>query len=66
MVKECSNCFFYKDYGCHKNPPVRLPRIFDQSATAGNRIRNEAIIWGWPYVIPKDWCGKWKKVKRWC
>jgi phenylpropionate dioxygenase-like ring-hydroxylating dioxygenase large terminal subunit len=58
-IEECANCRFHRDGECHKAPPVRLPRKFDAVATAGNRVREEALIWGWPGVGENDWCGGW-------
>ena len=54
----CNSCKFFGGDGCHLNPPVRLPRKFNEHATAGNRIRDEELIWGWPPVGPNDWCGQ--------
>lgn len=66
MTQNCSNCRFYRNYGCHKVPPVRLPREFSQDATAGNRVRNEMVRWGWPEVAPHvDWCGDWRSTVNW-
>lgn len=57
----CKACKFYEasDSTCRINPPVRLPRKFESSATAGNRVREETLIWGWPAVDKYDWCGRW-------
>lgn len=57
----CSECLFYetRDSTCRFNPPARLPRQFDSTATANNRKRDETIIWGWPVVEIFDWCGRW-------
>jgi hypothetical protein len=56
----CVNCRYHRapDGTCHFDPPVRLPRRFDESATAGNRVRDEELLWGWPVVKEDDWCGK--------
>jgi hypothetical protein len=54
----CGNCFFYRTGSCRKSPPVRLPRRFDTKATEGNRVRDEELIWGWPVVGYKGWCGE--------
>ncbi|MCK1536840.1 MULTISPECIES: hypothetical protein [unclassified Bradyrhizobium] len=63
MNDRCENCRFYRliEYRgeCHAAPPVRLPRKFEDGATAGNRVRDEKLIWGWPSVKPGDWCGQW-------
>ena len=58
----CVSCMFYevRDGTCRHNPPVRLPRKFEENATAGNRVRNETLLWGWPSVNDKDWCGQWR------
>lgn len=55
----CWNCGFYsqRTKECRAAPPVRLPRQFTPDATAGNRVRDEALIWGWPRTKPDDWCG---------
>lgn len=60
MNTTCAYCKFYDSTvgECHKSPPVRLPRRFDGQATAGNRVRNEEVIWGWPSSKPLDWCGE--------
>ncbi len=54
----CYRCvaFNRNDSTCHLHPPVRLPRKFDQSATSGNRVRDEELIWGWPKVLGTAWC----------
>jgi hypothetical protein len=58
MTTACANCKFYDgDGACHLHPPVRLPRRFTGEASAGNRVRDEEIFWGWPQVKPDDWCG---------
>lgn len=59
-VKECGGCHFFREQTCRHDPPVRLPRKFDDKATAGNRVRLENLEWGWPHVNSTDWCGKWK------
>ncbi len=58
--ERCDNCLFYRPGACHQLPPVRLPRKFDDRATAGNRVRDESMSWGWP--CPNDWCGQWSPV----
>jgi hypothetical protein len=58
MEQVCSSCHFYRGGECHKAPPVRLPRKFDETATAGNRVRVEEHIWGWPQVPEDGWCGE--------
>jgi hypothetical protein len=58
IARTCLECKFYRLGECHLNPAVRLPRKFDASASAGNRIRDEEIIWGWPLTGPKNWCGQ--------
>jgi hypothetical protein len=62
----CVQCKFYEasDSTCRFNPPVRLPRKFDTFATAGNRIREETLIWGWPAIDRYDWCGQWAQTKE--
>jgi len=62
----CKACKFYEasDSTCRINPPVRLPRKFDANATAGNRVREEALIWGWPSVDRYDWCGQWRRDQQ--
>lgn len=45
---------------CHMAPPVRLPRRFVDTASAGDRVRDETLIWGWPEIRPGDWCGQFK------
>ena len=61
----CASCKFFEsaDSTCRINPPARLPRKFDAAATSGNRVREEALIWGWPAVTDMDWCGQWKPVR---
>lgn len=58
----CKNCRFYKSMfeECRLLPRVRLPRQFVEGATPGNRVRDEAILWGYPKHSPDDWCGKWE------
>lgn len=60
----CRRCQFYEasDSTCRFNPPVRLPRKFSEEATAGNRVREEALIWGWPVIDRYDWCGHWSSA----
>lgn len=53
----CATCRSYRSGECHAAPPVRLPRKFNAMATAGNRVRDEGVTWGWPTVRPTDWCG---------
>lgn len=62
----CQACkFFNADTSeCRKSPPVRLPRRFDSSATAGNRVRDEELLWGWPIVKADDWCGEFSRRER--
>ena len=57
VIEQCDSCKFYRLGECHLNPPSRLPRKFDAQATAGNRVRDEELIWGWPLTGPKNWCG---------
>jgi len=59
----CTTCVFYdaEVFECHRHAPVRLPRRFSNDATAGNRVRDESLIWGWPKTGPHDWCGDWKE-----
>lgn len=58
----CPECMNYepKDSTCRAAPPVRLPRKFEASATAGNRVRDETLLWGWPTVSKTDWCAQFK------
>lgn len=60
-AETCFRCKFYERDGstCRINPPVRLPRKFSETATAGNRVREETLIWGWPAISKFDWCGQW-------
>jgi hypothetical protein len=59
----CANCNYFDKYGmCRFNPPIRLPRRFDERATKDSRVRDERLIWGWPIVNPTDWCGQWQDV----
>lgn len=60
MMQSCENCMYRLALQCRKLPPVRLPRTFTNDATAGNRIRNEQLIWGWPAIEMRDWCGEWR------
>jgi hypothetical protein len=64
-MRECRNCakFDAASHTCRAAPPVRLPRAFSDKATAGNRVRDEQLIWGWPDVEPYDWCYKWKRER---
>ncbi len=70
VFKLCKNCKFYNpiyanDQGeCRRSPPIRLPRQFTTEATAGNRVRNEELLWGFPLVATVDWCGKFKRGKK--
>ncbi|MGR4927374.1 hypothetical protein ACIPUD_11260 [Bradyrhizobium sp. CAR08] len=64
MIHSCTTCKFYSAETCRRSPPVRLPRKFDTAATAGNRVREEALIWGWPAVRPTDWCGEHVKAQK--
>lgn len=57
MAERCAECKYQRDGECHMMPPVRLPRKFSETATAGNRIRDELLLWGWPVVLPEQWCG---------
>ncbi|MGY4224432.1 hypothetical protein ACVMIH_001793 [Bradyrhizobium sp. USDA 4503] len=57
-ANNCTTCKFYRNDTCRRSPPVRLPRKFDPDASAGNRVRDESLIWGWPVVQPTDWCGE--------
>lgn len=59
----CHNCRFFVADTCRKSPPVRLPRRFDSTATAGNRVREEALLWGWPQVPVDGWCGEWAEAR---
>lgn len=54
----CGTCRFRVGDECRKSPPVRLPRKFDGSATSGNRVRDEGLLWGWPKIELTDWCGE--------
>lgn len=65
MIRICQDCKFWSMANeCHRSPPVRLPRRFSDEASAGNRVRQEEILWGWPEVYAGDWCGKFvEKVK---
>jgi hypothetical protein len=54
----CETCIFRAGDECRKSPPVRLPRKFSGSATSGNRVRDEALLWGWPKIERTDWCGE--------
>lgn len=58
----CVTCVFYDadHFECRRHPPLRLPRRFSSEASAGNRVREENIIFGWPQTGPNDWCGDWK------
>jgi len=58
MIDTCANCRWWRqeDETCHAAPPVRLPRKFDPVASAGNRVRLEALIWGWPVCAADDFC----------
>lgn len=58
----CVGCTYFSNNECHKSPPVRLPRKFDTQATNAARIRDEALIWGWPKVSNNDWCGEFKPL----
>ena len=62
----CDRCIFGREgvsgLECHKSPPVRLPRQFAPQSDAGNRVRDETLIWGWPHVERSDWCGEFKPV----
>jgi hypothetical protein len=55
---KCATCKWWRtaDKTCHAAPPVRLPRRFNESATAGNRVRDESLIWGWPVCAADDFC----------
>ncbi|MCK1577891.1 hypothetical protein [Bradyrhizobium sp. 174] len=64
MIPSCATCKFYSVETCRRSPPVRLPRKFDTAATAGNRVRDEGLIWGWPAVRPTDWCGEHVKAQK--
>jgi hypothetical protein len=59
MKNTCASCRYYEpNHGeCRLQPPVRLPRRFADDATAGNRVRDEEVLWGWPKVKSNDWCG---------
>lgn len=57
---QCSSCHFMRNCQCHRSPPVRLPRKFTADATAGNRVRDEAVTFSWPEIKPTDWCGEYK------
>ncbi len=59
-MQSCENCMFRIELQCRKSPPVRLPRAFTNDANAGNRIRDEQLIWGWPTIEARDWCGEWR------
>ena len=56
--KTCETCKWWRasDRTCHAAPPIRLPRKFDENATAGNRVRDESLIWGWPVCGSDDFC----------
>jgi hypothetical protein len=56
----CRVCEYYDPsrFECHKSPPVRLPRKFAADAEAGNRVRDEELIWGWPETKYDDWCAE--------
>lgn len=61
MNQSCGECIFFDGAGeCHLHPPVRLPRKFSAEADAGNRVREEDLIWGWPTVRYDDWCGQYR------
>ncbi|SDC07574.1 conserved hypothetical protein, ribA/ribD-fused [Bradyrhizobium brasilense] len=66
MSGACTHCRFFevKDSTCRLNPPVRLPRRFDASASAGSRVREETLIWGWAVVDKNGWCGQWRSGRR--
>jgi hypothetical protein len=66
LVKRCFDCkaFEISTSECRRDPPIRLPRKFHGSATEGNRIRDETLIWGWPEVQKNDWCLKFKRKKK--
>jgi hypothetical protein len=61
--KTCRTCvnFSLTDSTCRLNPPVRLPRKFNRYATAGNREREEDLIWGWPVIDIEEWCGQYSQ-----
>ncbi len=63
MRGHCKTCEYFdpSKFECHKSPPLRLPRKFVDSATAGNRVRDEELIWGWPETKPNEWCGEYKQ-----
>lgn len=67
----CLGCAFFERYHgtetgeCRISPPVRLPREFSQDATAGNRVRNEEVRWGWPVVKTDQWCGEFRSIQKW-
>ena len=57
--RRCFDCHYYSLPGeCRRHPPVRLPRQFAPAATATSRVRDEALIWGWPAVDEDGWCGE--------
>lgn len=56
--RRCASCKFFCEATCRKSPPVRLPRQFHADATATTRTRDETLLWGWPHVLPSDWCGE--------
>lgn len=62
LAERCEACTFHRRGECHKSPPVRLPRKFSDKATAGNRVREEEHIWGWPEVQAGEWCGEFKSA----
>jgi hypothetical protein len=65
-ARGCGTCRFYRNQECHAAPPVRLPRKFGEKATPGNRVRDEALIFGWPLVRADDWCGHWSHARVTC
>lgn len=62
--RKCDTCNFFnrETSECRRSAPVRLPRKFAYGATAGSRVREEELLWGWPKVRPNDWCGDYEFV----
>lgn len=60
--QRCATCYFYRHSVCKRHPPIRLPRKFDESATSGNRVRQEEVLWGYPEPPRRenDWCGEYR------
>lgn len=57
----CIDCRYFalNKHECRRHAPIRLPRKFAPEADAGNRVRDETLIFGWPTVESSDWCGEW-------